>query len=137
MKKYLVIVILMFSGLAAVAQDDADAAKGDKIRDRMKSYIQEKLGLTKDEAEKFTPIFIKYFKEFRQTRADFKDDKLVMKQKIIELRIRYRTEFRGIMDEQKANRVYVVEDEFRQKVIAMTERQKERVEQATQRKNLQ
>jgi hypothetical protein len=60
-----------------------------------------------------------------------------MKQKIIELRIRYRTEFRGIMDEQKANRVYVVEDEFRQKVIAMTERQKERVEQATQRKNLQ
>ena len=137
MKKYLLILVVLFAGLFTKAQDEADAAKGEKIRDRMSTYIQQKLGMTKDEAEKFTPIFIKYFKEFRQTRMDYKDDKLVMKQKIIELRIRYRTEFRGIMDEQKANRVYTAEDEFRQKVIAMTERQKERVEQATQRKNLQ
>jgi hypothetical protein len=137
MKKYLLILVVLFTGLFTKAQDDGDAAKGEKIRDRMSTYIQQKLGMTKDEAEKFTPIFIKYFREFRQTRMDYQGDKLVMKQKIIELRIRYRTEFRGIMDEQKANRVYTAEDEFRQKVIAMTERQKERVEQATQRKNLQ
>ena len=137
MKKYLLILVVLLTGLFAKAQDDGDAAKGEKIRDRMSMYIQQKLGMTKDEAEKFTPIFIKYFKEFRQTRMDYQGDKLVMKQKIIELRIRYRTEFRGIMDEQKANRVYTAEDEFRQKVIAMTERQKERVEQATQKKNLQ
>jgi hypothetical protein len=136
MKKLFVILVVSFLGLVARSQDD-DAGKGEKIRDRMSTYIQQKLGMTKDEADKFTPIFIKYFREFRQIRQDNKGDLLVFKQKIIELRIRYRTEFRTIMDEQKANRVYVVEDEFRQKVIAMTERQKERVEQATQRKKLQ
>ena len=133
MKKFLVILVVSFLGLVARSQDD-DAGKGDKIRDRMSSYIQQKLGMTKDEADKFTPIFIKYFREFRQIRQDNKGDLLVFKQKIIDLRIRYRTEFRTIMDEQKANRVYAAEDEFRQKVIAMTERQKERVEQSTQRK---
>jgi hypothetical protein len=135
MKKLLVILVVSFLGLVARSQDD-DAGKGEKIRDRMSAYIQQKLGMTKDEADKFTPIFIKYFREFRQIRQDNKGDLLVFKQKIIELRIRYRTEFRNIMEEQKANRVYAAEDEFRQKVIAMTERQKERVEQATQRKNL-
>jgi hypothetical protein len=135
MKKLLVILVVSFLGLVARSQDD-DAGKGEKIRDRMSAYIQQKLGMSKDEADKFTPIFIKYFREFRQIRQDNKGDLLVFKQKIIELRIRYRTEFRNIMDEQKANRVYAAEDEFRQKVIAMTERQKERVEQSTQRKNL-
>src|SRR3954464_7132943 len=105
MKKYLFILILLFSGFVMKAQDDD--TKADKIRDRMSSYIQEKLGLSKDEADKFTPVFVRYFREFRQTHRDFKDDKLILKQKIIELRIRYRTEFRGIMTETKANKVYV------------------------------
>lgn len=135
MKKYLFILVLVFTGLIMKAQEGEGG--GEKMRDRMKTYIQDKLGLTKDEAEKFTPVFIRYFREFRQIRQDNKGDILILKQKIIDLRIRYRTEFRTIMDEQKANKVYTMEDEFRQKVIQMTERQRERIENATQKKNLQ
>jgi hypothetical protein len=135
MKKYLFILILLFSGFVVKAQDDE--TKADKLRDRMSSYIQEKLGLSKDEADKFTPVFVRYFREFRQTHRDYRDDKLVFKQKIIELRIRYRTEFRTIMAEQKANRVYVIEDQFRKETLDFVQKQKDRVEQATQRKNLQ
>ena len=136
MKKYLIILILLFSGFVMKAQDNDDT-KADKIRDRMSSYIQEKLGLSKDEADKFTPVFVRYFREFRQTHRDYKDDKLILKQKIIDLRIRYRTEFRTIMTEQKANKVYVVEDQFRKEAIDIIQKQRDRVEQATQRKNLQ
>lgn len=136
MKKYLVILILLFSGYVMKAQD-GDDSRVDKIRDRMSSYIQEKLGLSKDEADKFTPVFVRYFREFRQTHRDFKDDKLILKQKIIELRIRYRTEFRQIMNEQKANKVYVFEDQFRKETLEFIQQQRDRVEQATQRKNNQ
>jgi len=136
MKKYLIILILLFSGFVMKAQDNDDS-KADKIRDRMSSYIQEKLGLSKDEADKFTPVFVRYFREFRQTHHDYKEDKLILKQKIIDLRIRYRTEFRTIMSEQKANKVYVVEDQFRKEAIDIIQRQRDRVEQAGQRKNLQ
>jgi len=136
MKKYLIILILLFSGFVMRAQDNDDT-KADKIRDRMSSYIQEKLGLSKDEADKFTPVFVRYFREFRQTHRDYKDDKLILKQKIIDLRIRYRTEFRTIMAEQKANKVYVFEDQFRKETLQYIEKQRDRVEQATQRKNLQ
>src|SRR5258705_10540311 len=135
MKKYLIILILLFSGFVMKAQDNDDT-KADKIRDRMSSYIQEKLGLSKDEADKFTPVFVRYFREFRQTHRDYKDDKLILKQKIIDLRIRYRTEFRTIMTEQKANKVYVFEDQFRKEAIDIIQKQRDRVEQATQRKNL-
>jgi len=136
MKKYLIILILLFSGFVMKAQDNDDT-KADKIRDRMSSYIQEKLGLSKDEADKFTPVFVRYFREFRQTHRDYKDDKLILKQKILDLRIRYRTEFRTIMAEQKANKVYVFEDQFRKEAIDIIQKQRDRVEQATQRKNLQ
>lgn len=135
MKNYLIILMLLFSGFVMKAQDN-DEGKADKIRDRMSSYIQEKLGLSKDEADKFTPVFVRYFREFRQTHRDYKDDKLILKQKIIDLRIRYRTEFRTIMTEQKANKVYVFEDQFRKEAIDIIQKQRDRVEQAGQRKNL-
>ncbi len=125
MKRYFIILILFFSGLATYAQEERDD-KG-KIRDRMNEYIQDRLGLSKREAEKFSPVFLRYFQEFRQIRMQNRADNLVLKQKIIDLRIRYRNEFRQIMDEPRANKVFVYEDEFRRKVIQMLETRKDRL----------
>ena len=119
MKKWLLILFLfLLPGFAAFAQtEDPPRDGGGKIQERMKEYIQSKLGLSKAEANKFTPVFIRYFREFSQTHRENKKDILILKQKIIELRIRYRTEFRQIMDEQRANKVFKYEDDFRQEVI--------------------
>lgn len=125
MKRYYIILILFLTGLAAYAQEEGED-KG-KIRDRMNEYIQDRLGLSKREAEKFSPVFLRYFHEFRQIRVENKADNLVLKQKIIDLRIRYRNEFRQIMDEPRANKVFVYEDEFRRKVIQMLETRKDRL----------
>jgi hypothetical protein len=124
--KYFIILVLLLSGVCAHAQDQNDD-KGAKIRDRMNEYIQDRLGLSKAESEKFTPVFLRYFQEFRQIRLSNRDDKLILQQKIIDLRIRYRGEFRQIMDEPRANKVFVYEDEFRRKAIEILETRKDRL----------
>jgi len=134
MKNYFIILILLFSSLASYAQDEGDD-KGGKIRDRMNEYIQDRLGLSKKEAEKFSPVFLRYFHEFRQIRLENKSDNLVLKQKIIDLRIRYRSEFRQIMDEPRANKVFVYEDEFRRKAIQMLETRRDRLGEKTLQRN--
>jgi len=134
MKKYFIILILTFTGLVTYAQDEG-GDKGSKIRDRMNEYIQDRLGLSKREAEKFSPVFLRYFQEFRQIRRENMSDNLVLKQKIIDLRIRYRSEFRQIMDEPRANKVFVYEDEFRRKAIQMLETRKDRLGEKTLQRN--
>ena len=117
MKKWLLILSLFLStGIAAFSQDEDPGPEASKIAERMREYIQKNLGLSKNEAEKFNPVFLRYFREFAQTHRQFKGDRLILQQKIIDLRLRYRGEFRQIMDEQRANKVYKFEDEFRIKV---------------------
>ena len=127
MKKYVIIVILFVTGLATYAQDEGGNDKAGKIRDRMSEYIKDRLGLSRGEADKFTPVFLKYFQEFRQIHSENKTDVLILKQKIIDLRIRYRNEFRQIMDEPRANKVFVYEDEFRRKAIQILETRRDRL----------
>lgn len=119
MKRLILIVTLfILPGVAAFAQDeDSVQNNGGKIQERMREYIQSKLGLSKTETEKFTPVFIRYFRDFVQTHRENKGDRLILQQKIIELRLRYRGEFRQIMDEQRANKVFKYEDDFRQETI--------------------
>jgi len=93
----------------------------------MVEYIQDRLGLSRNESERFTPVFLRYFQEFRQIRQQNMDDKLILQQKIIDLRIRYRGEFRQIMDEPRANKVFVYEDEFLRKAIQILEVRKDRL----------
>jgi hypothetical protein len=126
MKNYVIILTLFFTGLVTYAQDE-DSERGSKIRDRMNEYVQDRLGLSKREADKFSPVFLRYFQEFRQIHKENRSDNLLLKQKIIDLRIRYRNEFRQIMDEPRANKVFVYEDEFRKKVIQLLENRKDRL----------
>jgi hypothetical protein len=119
--------MLLFTGLANYAQVEGSDDKASKIRDRMSEYIKDRLGLSKGEAEKFTPVFLRYFQEFRQIHGENKSDVLILKQKIIDLRIRYRNEFRQIMDEPRANKVFVYEDEFRRKAIQILETRRDRL----------
>jgi hypothetical protein len=101
MKKFLLILTLaLLAGSVSQAQDDDN----DKIRDKMREFIQKRLNLSKNEAEKFTPVFIRYFREWRQNLRE--TDVLLREQKITEVKIRYRTEFREIVGEKRSNDIY-------------------------------
>jgi hypothetical protein len=119
MKKYLLILFLsFFTALTGLAQEDeSDQPGASKLQEKMKIYIQKKLGLSRAEAQRFSPVFVRYIVELRRTHRENKTDKPVRDLKVAELRIRFRNEFRQIMDEQRANKVYEYEREFQQKVI--------------------
>ena len=103
----------MFSLTHSFAQDDD---QGGKIRERMTEYIQKRLGLSNAEAERFSPVFLNYFNDLRKTNQDNKNDRLVLQQKIVELRLNYRNQFKNIMGEKKSNDVFVYERDFIQEV---------------------
>ena len=111
MKKLLFILCLVFlSGIRSFAQDDDSG--NDKIRDKMTEFIQKRLNLTRNEAERFTPVFLRYFHEWRNTLKENRNDILIRQQKIVELRLRYRNEFKEIVGEKRSNEVYVQQEKF-------------------------
>src|SRR5687767_8084247 len=113
MKRSLLILSLLFvTGPCLFAQDDNDNDGNEKIRDKMNEYIQKRLNLSDDEAKKFTPVFLKYFKEWRQTIKDNRGDKLILQQKVVDLRLRYRTQFREIIGEKRGNQVFNHQENF-------------------------
>jgi hypothetical protein len=72
--------------------------------------------LSRNEAQRFSPIFLRYMSELRRTHREFKTDRPILQLRVAELRVRFRDEFRQIMDEQRANRVFQHQREFEIKV---------------------
>ena len=132
MKKLILILGLFVFGINAFAQED-DNDGNDKIRDKMSEYIQKRLNLTKNEAEKFTPVFLRYFKEWRSTLREFRGKPpLDLQQKIVDLRLRYRNEFKDIVGEKRSNQVYEKQQEFIDGVRKVL--QEERIENRANRR---
>lgn len=118
MKKLLsILFFITFSAFAGFAQEDEpDNSQGGKLLDRMQLFIQKKLDLTPNEAEKFRPIFMRYIAELRRTHRENKQDRPVLQLRIAELRVKFRDEFRMVVDERRANRVFVHQKEFEDKI---------------------
>ena len=121
---YILACFIMLS-TSALAQDDKERGNGDKIRERMTEYLQKRLNLSKPEAERFGPVFMEYFNELRSTNQQYRGDRLVLQQKIVDLRLRYRDQFKNIMGEKRSNDVFTYEREF---VNEVKELQKERLQ---------
>ena len=103
--------------MTAVSAKAQDVGGDDKIRDKMREFIQRRMDLTKNEAERFTPVFVRYFKEWRTTLRDFgRGPKLDLQQKIVDLRLRYRTEFKEILGEKRSNDVFQHQEKFIQEL---------------------
>jgi hypothetical protein len=78
MKHFLLILSLFFVTSVPLFAQEEDDSENEKIQDKMSEYIQKRLDLTKEEASKFTPVFLRYFKDWRQTIRQNRGDRLVM-----------------------------------------------------------
>ncbi|PZR29300.1 MAG: hypothetical protein DI535_02860 [Citrobacter freundii] len=109
MKHFLFILSFLFIGVAPILaqDDDNDVDDNATIRDKMSEYIQQRLNLTSDEAKKFKPVFIDYFREWKKTARENRGDNLVLRQKITDLQIRYRARFRDIIGEPRSNQIFM------------------------------
>ncbi len=119
MKKYFIIVtVFILSAFTVVGQDDDNTPedKAGKLQERMNEYIQKKLGLSKAEAAKFRPIFLRYIVELRRVHRENKGDRPMLQLRVAELRVKARNEFREVLDEHRANRVFEHQREFEIKI---------------------
>jgi hypothetical protein len=131
MKKiFFIFGFILLSGVILAQDDGAD--DNDKMQDKMKEYLQRRLGLTRNEANRFGPVFGRYLLELRKTHREFADP-LIRQQRIAELRIRYRDEFRPIVGEQRAVKVFVAEQEFRQRVAEILKNRRENLQENRQK----
>ena len=116
MKRILYILgFIMALSTASYAQDD----NGRKVQEQMNVYVQKRLGLSKAEAERFSPVFQSYFNELRQTNQQFKGDNLVLQKKIVDVRLKYRNQFKNIVGEKKSNEVFNYERDFVEEVKSL------------------
>ncbi|MBI1343218.1 MAG: hypothetical protein GC171_09805 [Terrimonas sp.] len=119
MKKILFIFgVLLFSFSFVHAQDESNDEANGKVKERFREFMQQRLNLSKEEANRAFPLFLRYFNEIRTTNQQFRDDKLVRQQKIIEIKLRFRDQIRQTikdrperMDPEKVDRAVI---EFRQ-----------------------
>ena len=109
----------------ALHAQEQDNEPGEKLREKMVEYIQKKLGLSRNEAERFQPVFFDYLKQMRSTRQEFRTDQILLKKKIADLRVRTRDQLKPIIGENRSNEVFRHEQEFIK--IAIQE-QKERLQ---------
>lgn len=108
MKKILYIISLfLITSNTLLAQNDDE-----KIRDKMSEYIQQRMRLGKNEAQRFTPVFLRYFREWRTALKENRTDRLILQQKVVELRLRYRNEFKEIVGERRSNEIYENQEKF-------------------------
>jgi len=125
MKRILIILSLfMLASGKLIAQDDDNG--NERIRDKMSQYIQERLNLSKTEAEKFSPVFLRYFREWKTTLRESKGEPVLLRQqKIVDLRLRYRDQFKEIIGEKRSNEVFDHQQRF---IQGMRDLQRERLE---------
>ena len=110
MKKILFILsLLLITSTIIFAQNDEG---DDRIRDKMREYIQLRMRLTRGEAERFTPVFVRYFNEWRNTLKENRTDRLILQQKVVELRLRYRGQFKEIIGDRRSNEVFEHQERF-------------------------
>ena len=112
-------LICLFSFLSLFSFSAFSQEEEGKIPERMAIYIESKLELSKTEKDKFHPVFMEYVKELRKTNMENRDDRLVMQQKIVDLRLRYRESFKAMMGEKKANDVFIYEREFMRELMEL------------------
>ncbi len=133
MRKLLLINLFLFAALVCWSQPPGPPPHGDgppdpKLPERMSAFIQTKLDMSTTEREKFDPAFKQYLKELAKIHRENKDDRLVMQQQMIELRLRYRKDFRQWLGDQRGDRIFLEEERFRTVVLrTLRERRNQRM----------
>ena len=117
MKKILYILSFLTLTISASFAQEDEGRNGEKMRERMREYIQKRLNLSSTEANRFTPVFLAYFNELRTTNQQYRGDKLILQQKIVDLRLRYRDQFKPIMGDKRSNDLFKYEHDFVNEVV--------------------
>ncbi len=108
--KKIILLLALFVGLSHFAN-----AQPPKVQAIFVAYATKELNLTSEEAEKFWPVYNQYFEELKKVRQENKSDELVFEEKALNIRKKYKPEFKKVLnDDARVNKVYVLEKNFKE-----------------------
>lgn len=109
--------LLLFCCLVFTAQaqptDAPPAPVSQNIIGLKMAFVTKQLALTNDEAQKFWPVYYGYTAELRKLRLNKKEDVLAMEEDMLNLRKKYRSEFKKILNtDERVNKALTVDRDF-------------------------
>jgi hypothetical protein len=108
----LILLFVLFT-IGGFANDYDQEPPGRKLAGLKIAYVTNQLTLTPEEAEKFWPVYNNYIREFRKTRMEQKEDVLLQEEEMLNVRKKYRVEFKKILGtDARANRSLTLERDF-------------------------
>lgn len=117
MKKYLLILLFIIPGSFSIlkAQVPNEETRVEKIQSLKIAFITQKLQLTPDEAQKFWPVYNQYDNEVHSIESDNDPNHppLYKDQKLLDTRKKYLSSFEKILGQDKTNRLFNAERDFR------------------------
>jgi hypothetical protein len=124
--KKIILFLALFTGLSYICQ--AQPPRGEKIQAIFVAFVTKELNLTSDEAQKFWPTYNQYFAELKKAREENRNDELVFEEKALNIRKKYKPEFKKVLnDDNRVNRVFVIDRNFKEMLRKeMMNRQKNR-----------
>jgi hypothetical protein len=112
MRKLLLIVFLFISTAYICNAQDGNKDK-EKIEAVRTAYITNQLNLTPEEAQKFWPIYNRYFSEVKKAQQESPDDIVAFQEKLVNIRKKYKADFKGVLGtDERVNKVYTAEAKF-------------------------
>lgn len=108
-----IVLILSFISVSlnyCFAQDTGD----DRVEAVRMAYITKELELTPTEAQQFWPVYNSYMNEIKGAANDFPDDEIKREETIVNVRKKYKAQFKKILNsDNRVNKVYVVDRNYR------------------------
>ncbi len=113
MKIFFLVILVTYSASFAIAQPD-NGKKGERIQALKIAFITQRLELSSDEAQRFWPVYQRYENDLRQLiLANKGGDVIDNEEKVLNLRKRYRSEFVLVIGQEKMNKLFTAEKDFR------------------------
>jgi len=110
-KKFTLILVLFINNYYfCFSQPPQDIKRADSVQIE---YLTKELELTPDESEKLWPVYNSYKNEIRNIRKEEKGDQIVLEEKVLNVRKKYKDDFRQVLgSDERVNRLFVAEKNF-------------------------
>lgn len=110
---YFIVLLTVLSYSAFAQQQEVAPAIPQNIIGLKMAFVTKQLALTNEEAQKFWPVYYNYTKEIRSVRKQQKNDVLSMEEDMLNVRKKYRTEFKKILTtDDRVNKALTVDRDF-------------------------
>ncbi|OAQ40634.1 hypothetical protein A5893_06740 [Pedobacter psychrophilus] len=139
-KIYILFIALgMFFSLPTNAQNGSNQNKAKQIDAIKIGYLTRRLDLSTEESQKFWPVYNQYQQEMQDINRQRKaaraqngddanklvDDDFRYEDKILDLKKKYRNEFKKVLSPEKIKSLYVAERDFREELIKQLKNRRE------------